>query len=160
MFYIISGLIGVLLVAADQLSKVWAVRFLEPVGTMPAVPGLFNFTFLENGNTGGAWGIFSGRQGMLILLSAVLMLVILYLIISKKITNHMAVVSLVLVLAGGIGNLIDRLRQGFVVDFIQFDFWKSFPIFNVADICVTIGIILFCVYILFIDGKEKKEKAE
>ena len=158
MFYWISGIIGALLIAADQLSKYWAVHVLQPVGTLPAVPGIFNFTFLENGNSGGAWGIFSGKQGFLVLFSVILMIVILYLIIAKKVTNRMAVLSLILILAGGIGNLIDRLMQGFVVDFIQFDFWQSFPIFNVADICVTVGIILFCIYILFIEGKDKKKE--
>ena len=73
-------------------------------------------------------------------------------------------IPLLLVLSGGIGNMIDRIGNGFVVDFIQFDFFKSFPVFNVADCYVTIGGALVLVYVLFIDrnlfSDKKKEKNE
>ena len=72
------------------------------------------------------------------------------------------VIPLVLVFSGGIGNMIDRVSKGYVVDFIQFDFFKSFPVFNVADSYVTVGGIMIFVYLLFIDrsflsGKKKEE---
>ena len=87
--------------------------------------------------------------------------VLLYMARAKK----MLVVSLTLILAGGIGNMIDRIANGYVVDFIQFAFWQSFPVFNVADSYVTIGGIMLLVYYIFIDktlfaDKKKKNDEE
>lgn len=156
MFQIITVIAGILLIAADQLSKAWAVSVLQPIGSIEAIPGLLNFTFLPNGNNGAAWNILAGKQTLLIALTALLLLALLYLLVARKITNRLGFFSLVIIMAGGIGNLIDRISQHYVVDFIQFAFWKSFPIFNIADICVTVGVALFCIYILFFEGKEEK----
>lgn len=157
MFKIITVVLGVLLVAADQFSKQWAVNVLQPVGTMSGMPGIYNYTFLPNGNGGAAWGILSGKQTFLIAITIIMLAVLLYLLIAKKITNRLAFLSFVLIIAGGVGNLIDRMTQHYVVDFIQLSFWKSFPIFNVADCCVTVGVILFCLYILFFDRKPEEK---
>lgn len=161
MFYVISAVAGLLLIVADQLTKIWAVKVLQPLGSMTGIPGIIDFSFLPNGNNGAAWGLFAGKQTFLIALTAVMLVVLLYLLLARKFTHRLAVISFVLIIAGGIGNLIDRIVQHYVVDFIQFSFWKSFPIFNVADICVTVGVALFCIYILFFDDKfdGKKEKS-
>ena len=66
--------------------------------------------------------------------------------------------ALTLVVSGGIGNLIDRVAQSYVVDFIRFAFWDRFPTFNVADISITVGVALLVIYILFIDGKKEKKR--
>ena len=67
--------------------------------------------------------------------------------------------SLTLVLAGGIGNLIDRIRLGYVVDMLHFQFWPSYPVFNVADMFVVVGVILFLLYYLFLYEKTDSKKA-
>lgn len=159
MFYLITGLLGAALVAADQWSKAWALRVLEPVGTMPAIYGIIDYTFLPNGNNGAAWGIFAGKQTLLILVTGAMMLAILAaMIFYRSRLSRPEFVALVLVLAGGIGNLIDRVGQGYVVDFIRFSFWKTFPIFNVADICVTTGVVLLVLCILFANDKKEKSR--
>ena len=139
MFQIISVVIGFLLLGLDQWSKQWAITHLEGVGTVPVLPGLFDFDFLPNGNDGAAWGMLSGKQTLLIAATA-------------------AFFSLILVVSGGIGNLIDRMAQGYVVDFIRFAFWDRFPTFNVADIAITVGVALLLIYILFIEGKKEKKR--
>ena len=156
MFQVISVIVGILLIVGDQVTKVWAVNVLQPVGTMECIPGLINFYFLPNGNSGAAWGLFAGKQTLLIIVTVVMLVGILIYMLAGKVKNHLAFFSLVMIVAGGIGNLIDRAIQHYVVDFIQFSFWKSFPIFNVADICVTVGVAIFCIYIFFFEGKESK----
>lgn len=159
MFYLITGLLGAALVAADQWSKAWALRVLEPVGTMPAICGIIDYTFLPNGNNGAAWGIFAGKQTLLVLVTGAMMLAILAaMLFYRRRLSRPEFVALTLVLAGGIGNLIDRVGQGYVVDFIQFSFWKTFPIFNVADICVTTGVALLVLCILFANDKKEKSR--
>lgn len=159
MFQIISVVIGFLLLGLDQWSKQWAITHLEGVGTIPALPGLFDFDFLPNGNDGAAWGMLSGKQTLLIAATAVMLLaIIVYLAVKHKTIANMAFFSLILVVSGGIGNLIDRMAQGYVVDFIRFAFWDRFPTFNVADISITVGVALLLIYILFIEGKKEKKR--
>ena len=159
MFKIISVVIGFLLLGLDQWSKQWAITHLEGAGTVPALPGLFNFDFLPNGNDGAAWGMLSGKQTLLIAATAVMLLaIIIYMVAKRKKMANMAFLSLILVVSGGVGNLIDRVAQGYVVDFIRFAFWNRFPTFNVADIAITVGVALLVIYILFIDGKKEKQR--
>ena len=121
MFKIISVVIGFLLLGLDQWSKQWAITHLEGAGTVPALPGLFNFDFLPNGNDGAAWGMLSGKQTLLIAATAVMLLaIIIYMVAKRKKMANMAFLSLILVVSGGVGNLIDRVAQGYVVDFIRF----------------------------------------
>ena len=151
MFKIISVVIGFLLLGLDQWSKQWAITHLEGAGTVPALPGLFNFDFLPN-------GMLSGKQTLLIAATAVMLLaIIIYMVAKRKKMANMAFLSLILVVSGGVGNLIDRVAQGYVVDFIRFAFWNRFPTFNVADIAITVGVALLVIYILFIDGKKEKK---
>ena len=157
MFKIMSVVIGFFLLGLDQWSKQWAITNLEGTGAVSVIPGVFNFDFLPNGNDGAAWGMFSGKQTLLIAVTAVMLLaIIIYLTVKRKKMANMAFFSLVLVVSGGIGNLIDRVAQGYVVDFIRFAFWERFPTFNVADIAITAGVVLLLIYILFIEGKKEK----
>lgn len=98
----------------------------------------------------------SGKQTLLIAATAVMLLaIIIYMVAKRKKMANMAFLSLILVVSGGVGNLIDRVAQGYVVDFIRFAFWNRFPTFNVADIAITVGVALLVIYILFIDGKRR-----
>jgi signal peptidase II len=144
MIYIIF-IIGMVL---DYFTKIWAIDTLKGKPDITIIEGFFDLSYLEN--RGAAFGIFQGR---VYLLAAVTILIISaffinYLRTKKK--TLLFTISTALILTGALGNLVDRLRYGFVVDFISWH-WKDvyyFPTFNVADICITIGTGLLVIYIL------------
>lgn len=145
----------VLLIAADQAVKFWVVAHLAEGASAPLIPGFVELLRLHN--YGAAWSSFSGMRWFLIILTSVLM-VILAVVLVKKIVRHpLGRTALVLILAGGIGNLIDRVRLGYVVDMFNFQF-MSYPVFNVADICVVCGVILLVIYYLFFYEKYDAKK--
>lgn len=146
-------LLAALLVAADQLSKAWVARNLPLNQTdIPVIPG---FGITHTRNNGAAFGMlrdidfrllgihFDGTVLLGLLSAAVSVALIGYLIVQRRRLGALQHVALGLVLAGAIGNMIDRLRLGYVVDFLHLrsgDF--SFPVFNVADACVVVGAVL------------------
>ncbi len=153
---IIYALITVFLLVADQTVKWWAVSALRGKASMPVLPGIFEFVYVEN--HGIAFGMFANMQAVLIPLSVVILAVCIYFAwryYRNKTT--LPVVSLILIIAGAIGNLIDKIRQGYVVDFIHLTF-MDFPVFNLADILICIGAALFVIYILFLDKEERKHE--
>lgn len=153
MIYILAV---VLCVAADQAMKLWTVANLGLHESAPLIPGVVELYYIRN--TGGGFSILTGQTWFLAVMTVVLMLIIAGLIVKKVFTHPMAVWSLVLVLGGGIGNLIDRVRLGYVVDMFNLQFMK-YPVFNIADIFVVCGAILFSVYYLLLHDKVTK-KAE
>ena len=148
----------VLCVAADQAMKLWTVANLALYESAPLIPGIVELRYIQN--TGGGFSILTGHTWFLAAVTAVLMLVIAGILLKKVFTHPMAVWSLVLVLGGGIGNLIDRVRLGFVVDMFNLQF-MNYPVFNVADILVVCGAIAFGVYYMLLHDKlmAKKETA-
>ena len=118
---------------ADRLTKQWALTWLLPKGFVAVLP-FFHLTYVEN--TGAAFGIGFSRNSFFTVLSAGLIAVLFYLQQAWKRKNTWIQVGLVLVMGGAIGNLYDRIVYGFVVDFLDFLVW---PVFNVADSCVTVG---------------------
>ena len=130
---------------------------------MTLVEGFMDLTFVEN--RGVAFGMFSGQRWFILLLTGVIAvgLVWFYVTMPKKKEYFPLRVSLVLVLSGAIGNIIDRLFRGYVVDFFEFTFFE-WPVFNVADIYVVCGVILLALMILFVvkdeDLELKKKKGE
>ena len=153
--YITIGILLIVLISVDLITKSTFVN-----ADYKVIPYIINFSYTEN--SGAGWSILSGQTGWLIAISSVLsVLIIIYFIFSKK--NHVLhTIAIGLLLAGALGNLIDRIAFGYVRDFIQFAFWTSFPVFNFADICLTIGVTLLIIYILFVDktqnSKEKEDK--
>lgn len=133
----------VLWVALDQFAKSLVAG--QELGKMLAGPflGLVDFRLVHN--TGGAWGIFEGSTMALGVFSLVVCaLLIGYYVWQRNEANLVQTIGIGLIVAGGIGNAIDRFAQGYVVDFIEFSFF-DFPVFNVADIGVTCGfVLLFC----------------
>ena len=125
----------------------------------PLLPGFLELRYIQN--TGGGWSILSDYTWLLSILTAFIMLVLLYLLLRRIVRHPLGRTACVLLLAGGCGNLIDRLRLGYVVDMFNFQF-ISYPVFNVADIAVVIGMILAAVYYLFLyekhDGPERGER--
>ena len=150
------AILAVLLVAADQAVK-FAVRSnFELGGSIPFIPGVLDLTYVQN--TGAAFSILRTHTWLLTLTSAAVILVMCWLIIKGFFQNALGRWAAVLVLAGGMGNLIDRAVFGFVTDMLKTVF-IDFPIFNVADCCVTIGVPLLLLYILLYVGREEKEAA-
>ena len=141
-----------ILVIADQVVKRLCMLLLKPVGSVTLLDGIFALTYKEN--TGGAFSLLSGHRWLLIAATAVLMGICLYLLVFSKDRHPLFLSSIALIIAGGIGNFIDRLFRGYVVDMFEFRF-VNFAVFNVADICVTVGVALLAVYILFVHRADK-----
>ena len=161
---VILTLLTVLLVAADQLVKYWAVHELKPVGSMDFIRigdfKIFDLTYLEN--DGAIFGVMSGQRWFLVGFTGIIVLLGIIFLIKLYRRSKFLNVAITLFIAGGIGNLIDRFRYAYVVDMFEFKPFR-FAIFNVADICVTIAFVMLLIYGLFIDPKiekAKKEKAE
>ena len=144
----------------DLLSKHFITQALPQVGdSMNVIPGFINFVYVQN--TGAAWGMLAGRPVFLIIVSILILAVYLgfYGLRLKKLKNNVSItlaVSVGLIAGGCIGNLIDRIVFGYVRDFINFQF-MDFPVFNVADIALTVGIIIMVIYFIFIYSKEDKK---
>ena len=144
--------LGVLL---DQLSKLWVVDAMYQ-SSMAVWPGVFGFTYVEN--TGAAFGVLGKSTLVLTVVSALAMVVLCFVLVKfRKELSKFGRVGLALIIAGGLGNLIDRVFLGYVVDFINLEF-MHFAVFNVADICATVGTI--CLLIAIIFGERKKGKGE
>ena len=133
-------------VIIDQLTKMWVSSSLGS-DVLRVIPGLFNFRYIEN--RGMAFGLFQNGTLILSITSAIFAAVMIFIIYRyKKKTTRPFNIFLALIAGGAIGNLIDRVFAGFVVDFIEFAF-VDFAVFNFADICVTIGGIMLIVYLCF-----------
>lgn len=158
---VISVVILVLLIAIDQITKLLVAGNIALGDTLFTLSvGDFKLASITHvRNDGAAWSILSGKTVLLIAIAVVAVAVAFYVIIKGKIKSRFGVISLIAVISGGVGNLIDRIRLGEVIDFIRFDF-IDFPIFNFADICVVIGAICFCIWIIFGDVKKKKKEKE
>ncbi len=146
-------LLSAALVAADQITKALAVAYLKSVTTVPIIRDVLHLTYREN--TGAAFSILSGFRWGFVILAVIVCAAVIYINASRKIDSKMFYASSILVVAGAIGNVIDRIATGAVVDFIDFRL-IDFPVFNFADICLTVGVAMLFVYFLFFYGKEKK----
>jgi len=139
------------LVVIDQLIKSVVVRQIALGATKTVVPGLLSLTNLHN--NGAAWSILQGKLGFFYLISIVALGVMVYLLWRLR-THRLYEFGIVLMIAGTLGNFIDRIRIGYVVDMFQLDF-INFPIFNFADTCLTVGVILILIAVLRDDNLEK-----
>ena len=142
------------LVGADQAIKFWAVQALEPVGSMPLIPHVVELRFVLN--QGMAFSLLSGKQLFLILATSAALLLVAYWLFFRSRGKYLQQAALILVLGGGIGNLIDRVLNGEVVDYINVLFMR-FAVFNFADICVCVGVALWVLVIFLEEVQEQKE---
>ncbi len=152
--FITAAVVGI-----DQLTKWLAIARLQNADPVTVIDGIISFAYTQN--EGAAWSMFSGQRWILVGVTSVMLIGLLAVLLSGRFRKHqMANIGGVLVVAGGLGNLIDRIARGYVVDFIRTDF-MDFPIFNVADCFVVIGAISLFIYFVFIysDDSEKKESA-
>ncbi len=143
----------IILIAADQLSKFAAVRFLKAQESIEFIKEILSFTYVEN--RGAAFGILQNARWVFILFTIIAMAFMIFYKIKHKPQGKIINTSLCLLLAGATGNMIDRLCLGYVVDMIEVTF-IDYPVFNVADCFVVVGTILLACYILFIYKEPKK----
>lgn len=148
----VLGILGV-----DQVVKYWCVNFVQFMSPQPEIAGFFRITYVEN--RGIAFGMFQGSQWIVGVLTVLAVLLICWVLWKKLISHPMGVWSLVAVLGGALGNLIDRLLRGFVVDMFE-PLFVRFAVFNVADAFLVCGGIVFAVYLVFFYGKEEKHAAK
>ena len=157
MLYLFMGLFGLLVVVADQLVKFLVVTKIPLHTEVPFINGLVHWTYTQN--TGAAFSSFEGMQWLFALIFALFTAGVIW----EFATGKMGFTTLerwciAAVWAGGLGNMIDRVRLGYVVDMICTDF-ITFPVFNVADIFITCGCILLLVHLIFFNkGFWKDEK--
>lgn len=155
---IASIIIIVLLIAADQFLKIFMVNTVFAEAT---VRDLIKFGDLDViglryvENRGAAFSSFEGARWFLIILTVLLIVLLTVWVIRDKKKNPFMVYSAAAVIAGGIGNLIDRIRLGYVVDYIEVRLF-DFAIFNFADICVVLGAICLVIYVCFVESKSEK----
>ena len=158
----VSAIITVLLIIAtvvlDQVSKLLVVANMELYQSIDVIPGIFRFTYIHN--YGAAFGSMADSRWIFMILSTVAIVAILVFIFWKKPQSKLLLSSLALISGGGIGNMIDRVCLGYVVDFLDF---CAFPklwmwIFNVADACVCVGAGMLALWMILDTIKEEKAK--
>lgn len=140
--------IAAALVGVDQLTKYWAVIYLKDQPNIQIWPNVFELEYREN--TGAAFSLFRDHVWLLSIVSAVILAAIVVTVVRIKLPNIRWVrIAALLIVAGGSGNLIDRVFRGYVVDFISVKL-IDFPVFNVADCFVCIGAFVLLIYVIFI----------
>lgn len=145
----------VLCVAADQAVKLYVTSYLALYETAPLLPGIVELFYIQN--TGGGFSILTNHTQLLTVLTAALMAVIAFVLVKRTFPHPLAMWTLTLILGGGLGNLADRVRLGYVVDMFNFQF-MDYPVFNVADILVVCGTIGFAAYYLLLHDKITKKE--
>ena len=155
--YITAFIIALAGVILDQLSKYMAVHFLQGTDGIDLIPGVFRLTYLEN--RGAAFGVLQGQQWFFYLITAVILVVVVLAYVRIPAGRKFLPLQIcaVFIVSGALGNLIDRVRLGYVVDFFYFEL-IDFPVFNVADIFVTVSAVLLAVLLLLYYKEEDLEQ--
>lgn len=156
MAYLFMGIFVVIATVLDQLSKLWVVGNIPLHGEIPVLSRIFHLTYAQN--TGAAWSMLSGMQWLFLLIFLAFTLGIIWEFSKKRWPfTTFDRWCIAVVYAGGLGNIIDRIRLGYVVDMIEVEF-IDFPVFNLADCCITCGCIALIVHLVFFNREFWKEK--
>lgn len=159
MSYILMAVFAALIVAGDQITKYLVVQNIELHQQIQVLPGLFSLTYVRN--DGAAFSMLAGQQWLFALIFGVFTLLLIWEMIKNTLRfSKFEWFCIAAVYGGGLGNMIDRLRLGYVVDMIKTDF-INFPIFNVADIFITCGCIVLLIHLVFFNKafwKDEKKK--
>lgn len=153
---VVKFIFAILLIALDRISKILAARFLIGSGSVVIIPGVLGLKYVEN--TGAAFSILSGKTDFLIVITALALAAIGFYLFKKSFGSKFEDFCFLLIFSGGIGNLIDRIAAGFVIDYFEFLFME-FAVFNVADIYVCVGIGLYAVYTVYTEFLKKDRKS-
>ena len=155
-FGVFNLLAAAALIGIDQAIKLWATNVLQPIGAMPLIPHVVELRFVLN--PGMAFSLLSGKQLFLIIATSIALIFVAYGLFFRSRGRYLQQAALLLILAGGIGNLIDRIfRDGLVVDYLDVKLFH-FAVFNFADCCVVVGVVLLAWYLLF--GERRQKPAE
>ncbi len=161
MFAILPALFCIILVVIDQVTKLLVVEFLKPIEYVDVIDNILRFRYVEN--TGAVFGSFATQTLLLTVFSVVLLGFTVYYLIKNRDKSKFVNICLLLMISGGIGNIIDRVRLNYVVDFIE-PLFVNFAVFNFADCLITVGAFALIIY-LIVDlikdtKKEKGNKSE
>ena len=143
------------LIFADRLSKVMAAKYLADGTVMTVIPYFLGLRYLEN--TGMAFSMLSGKTVFLAIITAAALIIMAYFLFVKNYGERFERFCFILIFAGGVGNLIDRVFQGYVIDYFEFLF-MDFAIFNVADVYVCVGVGLYAIYTFYTEFYKKENK--
>lgn len=155
MFYYLLLLIIPVIAALDQVVKAVIYKTVRVSGSIPVIENVFHISYTEN--TGAAFGIMKNFRWVFITFTAVVIVYLLYLLLGRKVKSYLFTVAACFVVAGGLGNLIDRVFRGYVIDYLDFRL-IDFPLFNLADAVISVGTGLLCIYLLFYSDRAGKKK--
>lgn len=134
-------IISIILLCIDQISKLLVVNLLTKTNSITIIKNFFYLTYINN--DGAAFSILVGKRIFLILVAIIVIIMLIHYIKKNNIQNKLEIVSLALIIGGSLGNLMDRVVRGYVIDFLDFKIFNyNFPIFNLADTFIVIGVIL------------------
>lgn len=157
--YIILTVLVLLVVILGQVIKSHIVENYKEQGTVNLIKNIMNITYVEN--TGGAWGIGQDDIATFIIVNVLVIgIIIRFIITQKDRIGKLTLIALILILAGGISNFIDRIFRGYVVDYIDITPLFKFPVFNIEDVIIIIGWLLFIAAVSISTIKLKNEKVE
>ena len=158
MLYAFCSVAALALLGLDQWVKHYAAANIPLGETRAFWPGVVELCTVHN--YGAAWSSFSGMRWVLVAVTSVIVLAVLALLLRRTVRHPLGVAACFLIVAGGLGNIIDRVRLGYVVDMFHFEFWPSYPVFNVADVCIVCGAALGVIYYLwFYEKHDRKERS-
>lgn len=153
----IIGLVFIgLIVVIDQLIKIQVVNYVKPVGEVTIIPSFLKMSYVEN--RGAAFGCLQGFKYFFIIVSLFMILIFIYFVFFRKINDKLFIAASILILGGGIGNFIDRIFVGYVIDYIKVSFFP--PVCNFADYCISLGAVLLFIYLFFFMPSNEKLKAK
>ena len=150
----IALIIGVVIALLDQIIKYFVSVYLQPVGTVNVIDGLFKLTYVEN--RGVAFGMFTDMRWIFVALTTVMLALIIFYMFKKRPNGKFFYFSSALIIGGGIGNLIDRIFYGYVIDYLSLSFFS--PVCNFADYCITAGTVMLVIYLLFFADRSQDIK--
>lgn len=155
MCYFISGVLALLLLGADQWLKAYVTAQIPLGQAQPLLPGVVELRTVHN--YGAAWSSFSGMRWLLVAVTLCIVAAVASLLLRRVVRHPLGVLACGLIISGGVGNLADRIRLGYVVDMFHLQF-VNYPVFNVADCGIVIGAILAVIYYLWFYEKYDKEE--
>ncbi len=142
------------LIGADQLIKAFVIEYLKPIQYVDIIEGVLRFRYVEN--TGAIFGSFATHTVFLTVFSIILLGITIFFLIKNKNQNKLVKICLLFMISGGIGNIIDRIRLHYVVDYIE-PLFINFAVFNFADCLITVGAFLLIFYLIFDLVKDSKK---
>lgn len=154
MFQIVSIVVIAVLTAIDRFTKIIAVNNLKDGETFKFLFGSFQFRYVEN--TGAAFSSFSNNTLILSVFTVLVIILCLFVLLTRRSKELFPNICLILIVSGGIGNVIDRIASGYVVDFIE-PLFMNFAVFNFADCCITVGAFMLIGYEIYSLIREKKK---